>query len=343
MKMIAILAAGLTLVSSAHAQSEHAASPAHQQEGALTDARRIAAAVLSGDAETIIAQSDPKLVADMGGKTKLRSFIAGLPEQIGKETALDDDRLVMRVRGPAYSRIARMEKGPPVRIDMFFDAETGLITSLTVKPARDKGVHVPPRPAKTRLTLPFGIPRAGHVWRIGEGGTEVIDNYHTRLDTYYAMDISPRALNSPAQPASPTDAPCWDLPIKAAASGTVAIARDGLIDEPKLGTNSNPGGPGNHVILDHRNGEFTLYAHLRQGSIILKPGEAVARGQEIGRCGNSASIGPHLHFQLMDGSDLNTARGIPPVFYDYFTPLRYVERGTLIAGDVVLPSPRFKN
>ena len=198
---------------------------------------------------------------------------------------------------------------------------------------------MPPLPAKTRLTLPFGSPRAGHVWRVGDGGAEVIDNYHAKRDTFYAIDISPRSLNNPAQPASVTEAPCWNLPIKAAAPGKVAIARDDMIDEPKLGTNSNPRSPGNHVILDHLNGEFTLYAHLRQDSVMVRPGQAISRGQELGRCGNSASPSPHLHFQLMDGSDLEKAGGIPPVFYDYFAPLRYVESGSLVAGDVVLPTP----
>ena len=340
MKTIAVVAAGLALAASAHARNDTAGSSFHMDAGALADARRLAAAVLAGDAETIIAHSDPKLIRDMAGDAKLRSFVRSLPGQLGKESGLDHDRLVFRVRGPAYSRIAKMAKGPPIRTDIFFDAETGLVTSLAVKPARDKGVHVPPRTAKTRLTLPFGLPRTGHVWRVGDGGAQVIDNYHTRPDTYYAIDVSPRALNNPAQPTSPADAPCWNLPIKAAAPGTVVISRDGMVDEPKVGTNSNPGGgPGNHVILDHRNGEFTLYAHLRQGSLRVKPGEAVARGQELGRCGNSASNGPHLHFQLMDASDLDTAQGIPPVFHDYFAPLRYVERGMLIGGDVVLPAP----
>lgn len=343
MRAFAVVAIGLALASSAHAQGVPAESTLDEHVSALSDVRQIAAAVLSGDAEKIVARSHPDLITAMGGFDKLRSFIQNLPKQTGKETALDHDRLLVRVRGPSYSRIARMEKGPPIRLDMFLDAETALITSLTVKPARDKGVHVLPRAAKTILTLPFGMPRHGHVWRIGEGGADVIDNYHTRPDTYYAIDVSPRPLNSPAPPASPSNAPCWDLPIKAAAPGMVVIAQDGMLDEPKLGTNSNPeGGPGNHVIVDHRNGEFTLYAHLRQGTIIVKPGEAIARGQEVGRCGNSASNGPHLHFQLMDGSDLDTARGIPPVFHDYFAPLRYIERGTLVAGDVVLPTPSAK-
>ena len=341
MKKIAIAALSLALASPAGAQSDRAVTKAYQDEGALAEARRIAAAAIAGDAETIVAQSDPKFITQIGGVAELKAFIAKLPGQVGKESALDQERMRLGSRGVAYSRIAKMETGALVRVDMFFDAATGLITSLAVKPAADKGVHVPPRPAKTRLTLPFGSPRSGHVWTLSHGGGHVIDNYHRRLDTYYAIDISPRALNDAARAASPAEAPCWDLPIKAAAPGTVAVARDGMVDEPKLGVNSNEaGGPGNHVILDHRNGEFTLYAHLRQGSIGVKPGQSVARGQEIGRCGNSASSGPHLHFQLMDARDLDTARGIPPIFHDYFAPVRYVERGTLVGGDAVLPAPR---
>lgn len=340
MTTIAILAAGLALASPEQAQGEGAASPAYRDEGALADARRIAAAVLAGDAQTIIIQSDPKFVAEMGGEAKLRAFIAELPGKLGKETALHHERLLFRPRGPFYSRLAAMEKGPSRRIDVSFEPANGLITALTVQQARNKGTHVPPRVAKTHLTLPFGIPPTGHGWAISEGGAEVIDNYHTRLDTYYAIDVSPRALNTPPRNARPADSPCWDVPINAAAPGKVVIARDGMIDEPKLGVNGNAaGGPGNHVILDHGNGEFTLYAHLRQGSVTATPGDRIARGQQIGRCGNSASSGPHLHFQLMDSGDLDTARGIPPVFHDYFAPLRYVERGTLVRGDIVLPAP----
>jgi hypothetical protein len=338
MKTFAIFAAVWVFVSSAHAQNREAASP---QRGTLTEARRIATAVLSGDASPVLAKSDPKLVTEMGGEAQLRAFITNVPVEAGKEIALDHERLRLGSRGMAYSRIAKMAKGAAIRVTLIFNPVTGLLTRLLVQPARGKGTHVPPRLAKTRLTLPFGIPRLGHVWALSDGGSQVLDNYHARLDTYYAIDVSPRALNNYTQPSLPADAPCWDLPIKAAAPGVVAIARDGLADHIRSGANSNEkGGPGNHVILDHQNGEFTLYAHLRQGSVTLKPGQAVSRGQELGRCGNSgASSAPHLHFQLMDGPDLNTARGIPPIFYDYFAPLQYVERGSLKGGDVVLPGP----
>ncbi|MER7408166.1 M23 family metallopeptidase [Streptomyces sp. NPDC000070] len=69
---------------------------------------------------------------------------------------------------------------------------------------------------------------------------------------------------------------------------------------------------GNHVILDLGDGTYALYAHLRQGSLTVREGDRVTAGQPLARCGNSGnSTEPHLHFQLMDGPDPDTARGIP--------------------------------
>nr|WP_107905144.1 M23 family metallopeptidase [Streptomyces chartreusis] len=69
---------------------------------------------------------------------------------------------------------------------------------------------------------------------------------------------------------------------------------------------------GNHVVLDLGNGTFALYAHLRNGSLAVREGDRVTAGQQLARCGNSGnSTEPHLHFQLMDTPDPDTARGIP--------------------------------
>lgn len=59
---------------------------------------------------------------------------------------------------------------------------------------------------------------------------------------------------------------------------------------------------GNYVALDLGGGRFAFYEHLRRGSVVVKAGERVTRGQVIARLGNSgsSSIGPHLHFRVAD-------------------------------------------
>jgi murein DD-endopeptidase MepM/ murein hydrolase activator NlpD len=58
------------------------------------------------------------------------------------------------------------------------------------------------------------------------------------------------------------------------------------------------GGWGNVVVIVHRFGLRTLYAHL--SSIHVSTGQAVAAGQRLGRVGSTGHAdGPHLHFELL--------------------------------------------
>ncbi|WP_432494721.1 M23 family metallopeptidase [Kineococcus auxinigenes] len=72
---------------------------------------------------------------------------------------------------------------------------------------------------------------------------------------------------------------------------------------------------GNHVVVDHGDGSFACYAHLRRGSLRVRPGDAVRAGDVLGECGNSGnSSEPHLHLQLMDRPSPALAAGIPFAF-----------------------------
>ncbi len=72
---------------------------------------------------------------------------------------------------------------------------------------------------------------------------------------------------------------------------------------------------GNYVIIRHQGDEYSLYGHLIPHSLTVKEGDTVNQGQVIGLLGNSGnSDAPHLHFQLMDGEDVFSARGLPCTF-----------------------------
>ncbi|WP_422772011.1 M23 family metallopeptidase [Plantactinospora sp. WMMC1484] len=141
--------------------------------------------------------------------------------------------------------------------------------------------------------------------------------------------------------------PGFGAPLLAAADGTVLRAVDRNRDH--LSRNSWPAlvylifeglfreivGPGqllgNHLILDLGGGRYAAYAHLRRGSLLVRPGDRVRIGQQVAECGNSGnSSEPHVHFQLMDNPDLDVARGIP------FT---WREIGVPANGEVVTVGP----
>jgi Peptidase family M23 len=72
---------------------------------------------------------------------------------------------------------------------------------------------------------------------------------------------------------------------------------------------------GNLVIIDHGHGEYSLFAHMHQGSVLVKTGEHVKQGQPIGLLGAAGSPGlPHLHYQLQDGPRVFGADGLPLEF-----------------------------
>jgi hypothetical protein len=103
----------------------------------------------------------------------------------------------------------------------------------------------------------------------------------------------------------------------AVADATVVHVQDGL-PEGRPGrfapgvtaTNAD----GNSVVLDLGGGRFALYAHFQPGSLRVKVGDRVRRGQVLALVGNSGnSDAPHLHFHVMDGPSPLASNGLPYV------------------------------
>ncbi|WDZ83212.1 M23 family metallopeptidase [Micromonospora cathayae] len=127
----------------------------------------------------------------------------------------------------------------------------------------------------------------------------------------------------------------FDRPIVAPAAGRVVSVWDGEPDhvarrsplarlpyaltQVSRARQGAPGLAGNHVVVELAGGgPYLVLAHLRRGTVAVRPGEQVVAGQPLGRCGNSGnSTQPHLHLQLMDDVDPFRAAGVPLAFRDY--------------------------
>jgi len=56
---------------------------------------------------------------------------------------------------------------------------------------------------------------------------------------------------------------------------------------------------GNFVKIKHKNGQKTLYAHLKYGSVTVKKGDTVSKGEKLGTMGATGkAYGVHLHFEV---------------------------------------------
>jgi urea transporter/murein DD-endopeptidase MepM/ murein hydrolase activator NlpD len=106
---------------------------------------------------------------------------------------------------------------------------------------------------------------------------------------------------------------CYKLPILACCDGQVVRTVNHVMDHPvgKLDLKENWG---NLVVIQHGPSLFSIVCHLAEGSVKVKEGDVVKKGNIVGYCGNSGrSAHPHLHFQLQ-----NTGRVGAPTLYSEF-------------------------
>ncbi|MBT2284449.1 M23 family metallopeptidase [Paenibacillus polymyxa] len=177
----------------------------------------------------------------------------------------------------------------------------------------------------------FHFPLKGE-WYVFWGGNDVMSNYHYEHETQrYALDIVRAkegfSYNGDAKVNASYHA--FGEPLYAAADGTVVEIKNDIPDNvPGV---MNPEEPaGNYVVIDHGQGEYSITAHIKKGSVAVKKGDKLKQGDLIGELGNSGnSSEAHLHFQVSDGPDLFTSRSINIRWADQSQQLT---RGNTIQG-----------
>ncbi len=190
---------------------------------------------------------------------------------------------------------------------------------------------------RVRLELPF---RGS--WRARNSPARRVPSHGSHaFGTTYAIDFIPVDAAGRSAPFGwralffvepPEDFVGFGQPVLAPVTGTVVIAHDGENDHEarrsqlhllayalgQAGRARQGAGAiaGNHVVIAlSGSGPFVLLAHLRRGSVSVGPGDQVEVGTPIGECGNSGnSTQPHVHVQVTDSIDWETARGLPMTF-----------------------------
>lgn len=105
------------------------------------------------------------------------------------------------------------------------------------------------------------------------------------------------------------------VPVVSVADGRVLRVRDGepdhLVMTPQDRAAVADRECGNGLVIEHSGGLETQYCHLRKGSIVVKPGQEVTRGERLGMVGASGLAQfPHVHLTVRrDGEKVDPTSG----------------------------------
>jgi hypothetical protein len=298
-------------------------------------ARKYLADFREGRTEELWQKMTPEMQAALKDAAVWKTMPAQLRAQLGEEGKVEDERTVPGIHMQLYTRLSEFSAMPGKFVTTFALTDQGQIAGFSIRPL--------PNPAETKYleykdkgkyTLPFKGP-----WLIYQGGRSTYENYHAAyLDERFAYDIT--AVKDGKLYSGNGDKReeffSFGQAVLAPADGSVVAAVDQYEDNPIMKPSSTGPKEGNNVVIDHGNGEFSMLAHLRRGSVKVKLGDKVKAGQEIGQCGNSGnSPFPHLHWHLQTTSVWFKGEGLPVQVRDYVAGGKPVEIGEPVRGEVV--------
>lgn len=208
----------------------------------------------------------------------------------------------------------------------------GLISTSELKSFEQKGNY----------TLPFT-----KEWLIFNGGIDKKDSHSWDIiNQRYAYDYVMADTHNNRHKNDGdklNDYYCYGQNIVSPGDGQVIKVRDGIRDYPHPGTMMvdflAQDFRGNFIIIKHEEKEYSVLAHFIPGSIEVKKGDIVKRGQLLGKCGNSGhSTEPHLHFHFQDHPNFYFGRGLPIKFSNLIVNGEYKKESYLKKGEKVEPA-----
>ncbi len=253
----------------------------------------------------------------------------GSQERVLDERVLSINSFRLYLRKAAFTGVDL-----PVSVELGMDGGLRLMY-LEVRPLPEEA---PSRFLSYRTITDLRLPFEG-TWTVLWGGRTTWDNYHADcVDQRFASDfmVFENGFIHSGDGSRNEDYHCFGRPVCAPGDGVVVSSVNDVPDNAP-GSEDNLDAPlGNHVIIDHGNGEYSFLCHFQQGTVTAAPGERVAAGRVLGLCGNSgASDLPHLHFHVQNTPEPFMGEGLPAQFTSYLAGGRPVQRGEPVRGQQV--------
>lgn len=249
--------------------------------------------------------------------------VGGAGENYAATCAWGEATLLFVVVPDGAGKVAGFTIAP--RYPLPQDMATGTITGVTYR-------------------LPFD-----GVWFTYWGGLTELENYHAATPSQrhaYDFVVWNDGATFRDDGTRNADYHAWGQPALAPVSGTVVAVENGMPDmrpgellsaiDPAAAQGLHPAG--NHVIIRTADTAFAFVAHLQQGSVAVRNGDAVSAGDRIGLVGNSGNTSePHVHVHLQNVADFfaPAAVSLPLRFADYLANGEPVSDGIPTQGEFV--------
>ncbi len=243
-----------------------------------------------------------KIMLDAFPLDKLTPFFQSLSAEYGKFQKLDQ---------PRYT--------PPNQTVFPVHFERGILDIKIVLDDQNKIIglwflpHTTDMPVPEKNEIKLSLPFKGK-WLVFWGGdTKELNQHHDAPNQRFAFDFlgaDEQGKTRKGKAQVNEDYFAFGREVLAPADGNVTDVINGVRDN--VPGSMNPySALGNAVFIQHREHEVSVLAHLKLGSIKVKVGDKVKRGQVIGLCGNSGnSSEPHLHYHLQNTPIIQDGTGI---------------------------------